>query len=117
MKPVLTFTDFIENKDGVMYSMELIATIEGRVIKGITLPVAAELADHAVLENLFRQALDKIFYHAGHVIAETRTDVMPVTGATLLDKLSMFEIKQTTQFNHDIADFRPGLNIITQAIW
>lgn len=117
MKPVLILTDVIENKGDMMYSIEIVGTVDGKLIKAISMPIALELveAHHQVM--VMRAAVADLLDHAVFKSKGEYDTMVLAQGANVLDIASLFDIKQTTEFNHAMADLPNGVSIIAELLW
>lgn len=119
MKPTITFTDLIENKDNNMYSVELLARVSpgNQILKVLSQPVALEMTDPVKCDEIFRNSLNQLGI-AAHISATKNGVELPsLSFITLPDLLSMFDIKQTVTFNNDLHKAGRSTSVILDAIW
>lgn len=102
MKPVITFTDYIENNDEQTFSIELLAKVNGKLIKAVSPYVAKDILDEDVKRNLLLNALDMIARAAAIEYKKEGIELPNTVAMNLLDMYSMFDVKQSKQFNIDM---------------
>lgn len=117
MKPTLTLTDFIENKDNDKYSVELIGTVDRKMIKLITRPVSLESVDQQVKTGIFIRALSGLTLQAATSLTNEGKEFHYPAGMNLTEQLSLFEIKQTPNFSNNLHASGIGTDVILVAIW
>lgn len=125
MKHNLTLTDLIVNVDAIendarnKVNIEIVATINGNVIKHITRPLVLSSGKHtlAVVRAEFEQALSGICLQAALYLQNRNIEVFYPAGMTVDEKLSTFNLKQTTTFSNDVHSYDLGTSSITTAIW
>lgn len=119
MKPTITFTDLIENKDNNMYSVELLAKVSpgDQMVKALSAPVALEMADAVKRDEIFRHTLGRVGVAAHITACEHGVDMPSLSFITLPDLLSMFDIKQTVTFNNDMHKAGRSSSVILEVIW
>lgn len=125
MKHNLTLTDLIVNTDAiaddyrVKVSIEIVATINGNVIKHITRPLVLSGGVHslAIVRNEFERALGGICLQAALYLQNRNIEVFYPAGMTVEEKLSTFNLKQTASFSNDVHAHNLGTSSITTAIW
>lgn len=102
MKPVLVFTDYIEEHDEFVASTEIIANIGSERFVYVSPKLAERKATDQVLDHYFRLGLDDILTHAIQYLVKTGKTDMDAHGMTLMDKMSFFSVKQTVLFNNSL---------------
>lgn len=119
MKPTITFTDLIENRDNNMYSVELLARVSpgNQVLKAISPPVALEMADSVKCDEIFRSSLNQLGIAAHMSATKHGVNLPSLSFITLADLMSMFDIKQTVTFNNDLHKAGRSTSFILEAIW
>ncbi|QGH72018.1 hypothetical protein N1M2_155 [Klebsiella phage N1M2] len=115
MKPVLTFTDLIINDEDGKYSIEMVATINREIVKKITRPIINPSAE--MRQSVFQSALDGICLAAACVMDNRVEGFHYPAGMNLVEKLSLFDIKQTVTMANDLRAAGFDTNIIMAAIW
>lgn len=115
MKPVLTFTDLIINDEDGKYSIEMIATINRELVKKITRPIISP--NQEMRQSVFQSALDGICLAAACVMDNRESGFHYPAGMNLVEKLSLFEIKQTPTMANDLHVAGFNSNVIMAAIW
>lgn len=122
MKHNLTLTDLIVNADfeqSNKVSIEIIATINGNMIKHISRPITLSSGKDtlAVIRNEFEMALNGICLQAVCYLQNRNIDVFYPTGMTIDEKLSTFNLKQTASFSNEVHANNFSTSSITTAIW
>lgn len=119
MKPTITFTDLIENRDNNMYSLEILAKVTptGKPVKVLSPPVALEMADHGKCDDIFRISLNQLLIAAHSLATDAGVKLPPSAFMSLPDLLSMFDVRQTVQFNNDLNKAGRDTSVIMEAIW
>ncbi|AEV89632.1 hypothetical protein OBP_195 [Pseudomonas phage OBP] len=116
MKQTLIFTDFIENIEPNRYSVEMLATLNGHVLKFLSPYNAADITKEKK-DQIFRVGLNTILSNAiAHQRLTDDTVPSPVNMA-MLDKFGMFDIKQTVTFNNDLNKAGRDTSILLEGIW
>lgn len=115
MKHTLTFTDYIEINENGLFSIELIARLGGTyVIKASTKPLVVSKTDKPVI---FRNCLDLILIKVKLKLGDQGYKVFMDNNSPLIDKLSIFNIKQTPSFSNELHVAGQETNILMAAIW
>lgn len=104
MKPVLVFTDYIEEHDEHTANMEIIANIGSERFMYVSPKLAERKATDQVLDHYFRLGLDDVLTHAMQYLIKTGKTDINIHGMTLMDKMSFFSVKQTVLFNNSLHD-------------
>lgn len=119
MKHNLTLTDLIINRDEGPYadraSIEIVATINGNMIRHISRPFVPYMNEDVEIE--FKDALGGICLQAVCYLQNRNIEVFYPAGMTLHEKLSTFNLKQTTLFSKAMHDELLWTHVITEAIW
>jgi len=117
MKPILTFTDYIEDHEEFVVQITLVAKFEGEVYTAVSPNISQSKATDVVLDKHYRQLLEEVTYDVLSHMRIKGTYEMNPSHMTLLDKFSVFDIKQTVGFNNGIHDARRNPEILMDAIW
>ncbi|QBZ70705.1 hypothetical protein pETSU_124 [Edwardsiella phage pEt-SU] len=119
MKPTITFTDLIENRDSNMYSLEILARVtpSSKPIKVLSPPVALETADKGKCDDIFRMSLNQLLIAAHSLATSAGVKLPPSAFMPLPDLLSLFDVRQTVQFNNDLNKAGRDTSVIIEAIW
>lgn len=115
MKPVLTLTDLIINDEDGKYSIELIGTINRELVKKITRPIMSP--NKEARQSLLQHALDGICLASACVIDNRLSGFHYPAGMNLVEKMSLFDIKQTPTMANDLHQAGFDTNVIMAAIW
>lgn len=115
MKPVLTLTDLIINDEDGKYSMEIVATINREIVKKITRPIMTPTKE--MRQQVLHSALDGICLAAACVLDVRLSGFHYPAGMNLVEKMSLFDIKQTPTLCNDLVANGFDSNVITSAIW
>lgn len=100
MKHSLVFTDFIVNDENGRYSIELVARVNrDKYIKAISRPVASS-ADPEVREGVFHRQLSSMALQAAVYLQNQGIEFRWARGMTVFEQLSLFDVKQTVEFNN-----------------
>lgn len=112
MKPVLVFTDYIEEHDEYTAGLEIIANVGTERFIHVSPKIAERKATDQVLDHYFRLGLDDVLTDAMHYLVRTGKTNMNVHGMTLMDKMSFFSVKQTVMFNNSLHDHCRETNVM-----
>lgn len=116
MKHTLVFTDFIENNEETNYSIEILARVNGHVLKFIS-PYNRPDADKEKKDKIFRVGLNTVLSNAMAYLRETNPEVPSPVDMAMMDKFAFFNVKQTNTFNNDLHKAGRDTSIILEAIW
>ncbi|QYN79921.1 hypothetical protein PQD71_gp028 [Kosakonia phage Kc263] len=112
MKPVLTFTDYIEERDEFVVTMEILAKIGDEQFVFVSPKLSETRATDAILDRYYRMGLEDIFTRALQYLEKSGQMGMNVHGMTLMDKMSFFDIKQTVVYNNALHQNHRETNIL-----
>lgn len=116
MKPTLIFTDFIENNEAHGYSIEMLAKVNGHVVKFVSCSNAPDITQEAK-NQVFRVGLNTLLSNAIAHLREHDDSIVSPVGMAMMDKFAFFNIKQTPTFNNDLHKVGRDTSIILEAIW
>lgn len=117
MKPTLTLTDFIVNEDNDRYSVELVGTVNRKMIKMISRPVPLSSMDDASKSSIFYRTLSGLTLQAATTLSNAGYEFHYPTGMNITEQLSLFDIKQTPTFNNDLNKAGMESSSVLLAIW
>lgn len=112
MKPVLTFTDYIEEHDEFIATIEILAKMGNEQFIYVSPKISEARATDYVMDNYYRRGLEEIFTRALQYLEKQGDMDMSIHGMTLMDKMSLFDVKQTVTFNNSLHENFRETNIL-----
>lgn len=112
MKPTLIFTDYIEEHDEFIVTLDIVAKMNDQQFVYVSPQISQLKATDDVLNHYFRLGLNDIFSQAMEVLVRNGDIKINVSGMVLLDKMSFFDIKQTVPFNNSLHENCRETNIL-----
>lgn len=119
MKHTLTFTDYIENNEESGFSVELVVRLNGaHTLSAYTRPIKHTEMSSGMKLSVFRNCLALLLIRIKLKLVDQGYDVFMDTNGTMLDMLSLFNIKQTPSFNNELhTNGIVETNILMASIW
>lgn len=117
-KSTLTFTDYIENNEGSITSIEIIALMDGeQTLRHISPKYDLTVSRESKRTALLRMGLSEIATKAMLALKADNKAIPGPENMVLSDKLSFFTVKQSVNFNNDVHEAGRDINVLLEAIW
>lgn len=117
MRPTITFTGYTEWHEEFTVDLKLVAKFNDEEIEVFSPTIAQSKAVDSVLDKNFRILVEEVLTNALKILHDKGEFEMNVSNMLLMDKMSMFNIKQTVGFNMDLYKSCRNTNVLLQGIW
>lgn len=117
MKPVLTFVEYTEEHDEFKVEVGLKAVFNNKTVTCTYPAISQRIATDGVLDGIFRKLIDDAATEALIQHTVESPDFLNHHEMSLSDKLSIFDIRQTVEFNNSLHQHFRATDVILAAIW
>lgn len=117
MKPILIFTEYKEDHGEFATSMEMSCSVNGNICTAHSGDFSTAKATDQLMDIKFVNLLDQLTREVMDALIKSGAPMMDPREMVLVDRLSLFEIKQTVEFNNQLNGHFRDTSIITKAIW
>jgi hypothetical protein len=117
MKPVLIFKKYNEDHNEFTISINLVCSVNGKEYEADTGLFSSFRSNDTVRLNKFVNLVEEVTREVMDDLIKAGDSMMDPREMVLSDRLSLFDIKQTPEFNNALEEFGQSNSIILDAIW